>query len=153
MARPAKPDLTADEQAAIVGVGNRRAAAIINELRGANLGSISREEADRRRVSHEWIRTSRAPNNSTAKQLVADSSQPERQTILPDGPGREAVGDAPRPEGSPCEGLGKVWHYYAQDDAKLESCPGCPSCNPSVLAIERHQRRVIKPRNIKEAKE
>jgi len=40
---------------AIEGKGDRAAAGIVSELRGANVGSISQREASRRRVSHEWV--------------------------------------------------------------------------------------------------
>lgn len=55
MPRPAKNPPTEAEWIAIQGQGDRKAAAIISELRGANLGSISGLEASRRRVSHEWV--------------------------------------------------------------------------------------------------
>lgn len=59
MARPRKTDLEPPEWLAIEGKGNRAAAAIVSDMRGANLGSISGAERARRRVSHKFIERQR----------------------------------------------------------------------------------------------
>jgi len=59
MGRHPKPDLTPEELAATEGKTNRIAAAIVSDMRGANVVNINALERYRRRVSHSWIRQQR----------------------------------------------------------------------------------------------
>lgn len=116
MARPFKPDLSAEELAAIDGYGDRTAAGIVSQLRGANLGSITQAEANRRRVSHEWIRkqrqTTQPPINSEAsamqqppnKELVTDYTGPRMVSVRESPPIPERSSDtASEPSGTKVE--------------------------------------------------
>ena len=70
MGRRPKPRLTGEEVQAITGKGNRIAAAIISQMRGAEAASLTNAQRNARRVSYVWIMQQRRGlvNNGTGKE-------------------------------------------------------------------------------------
>lgn len=75
MSRPRKPEYTPEELAAIVGLSNHAAAAVVSAMRGADRVSISHAEALRRSVSKEHIRRYRH-KTGLAQNGAADKANP-----------------------------------------------------------------------------
>lgn len=86
MARPRKPDLSAEEWAAIEGKGDRAASGIVSAMRGADVASISHKEASRRGVSHEWVaqQRKRQKTGPSENQTVNGGNTVSENNVLTD---------------------------------------------------------------------